>query len=301
MTTRRQPHDGPNLTHSLLQYIPLPDTPGQYLFTPVSPTLSSIYKQPSVTPTPSNLVTPSGPLRAHGPQALSSWIHPLEPQRHDTSVNNKAVPECPEGQHIECGNAPYTPTLASTLASPPTAYHTQPLYYPTPQHPPYLQTHNTYAITSTQRTTPIQPHHLRTHSPNTQTPRSRGMIIKILCNQTQTEYHIPPTRNARANIRIHTLTNSNGQPYLKFKFDDTAPAKNTPVPIKYTAISTDIPKNPKENNTPYPNDTSTPTNTRLMHHANGPDPTRTIYNQTLRRLPSQIASCHYFNQTRTRL
>jgi hypothetical protein len=132
MTTRRQPHDGSNLTHSLLQNTPLPDTLGQYLFTPLSPTLPNIYRQPSATPIPSKLVTPRGPLRAHGPHALSPQIYPLEPQHHDTSVNNKAVSECSEGQHIECGNAPCTPTLASTLASPPTAYHTQPYITLTP-------------------------------------------------------------------------------------------------------------------------------------------------------------------------
>ena len=54
-------------------------------------------------------------------------------------------------------------------------------------------------------------------------------MTEILCNQTQTEYNLPPTRNARANTRIHTLANLNRQPYLKFKFNATAPAKNTPV------------------------------------------------------------------------
>ena len=43
------------------------------------------------------------------------------------------------------------------------------------------------------------------------------------------------------------------------------------------AISTDIPKTPKENTNPYPSDPSTPTNKRLVHNINGPSPRREQY------------------------
>ena len=68
---------------------------------------------------------------------------------------------------------------------------------------------------------------------------------------------------------INTLTNPNGQPYLKSKFSGNNTVKTKNVPGKHTATSTDIPKTPLKINPRNHSDPSNPTTTRPMHLANG--------------------------------
>jgi len=160
-----------------------------------------------------------------------------------------------------------------SMVAPPAPTHLPLHWYPHPYsqqnitHPPspipQPTAHSLYNIANTHpQKTPTQTNNQLSPSRPTQAPTFRNNVTEILCNKfLKIDILSPQPRRSPINQSIHTLTNPNCQPYLKFEFDETAPAKNTPVPIKYTAISTDIPKTPKENTATYPNVPSTPTNT----------------------------------------
>ena len=160
------------------------------------------------------------PPSAHRHPFLSHHhnAEPTTPQHNTqfrTQIHTQQPPPTPSPNHA---------TWASHIAIDMHEHKQYTSHIQTPRHTtpkPLLnhQIHNTYPTTSTNpQTNHTQPYKQHSQFPPRQTPSFRNNATKNLCNQFhKIENLSPPPRHTRMNHNIHTLTNLNYQPYLKFK------------------------------------------------------------------------------------